>query len=163
LLSPALYLYIYFSCLVNGNLCDSVCNIKNGPFHSIMTSLFYVFFKCAMKSCFQQGEHYIVRLFLHFHSSISVHILSFKVPPLEGSRWTNNSGHRSSSGTPFPRFQKRYPIMLWSVDICHVKFKCVVLGISLMHFYVFLLLSCQIVIDFCAVLVEMGISNPMNY
>lgn len=32
-----------------------------------------------------------------------------------------------------------------------------------MHFYVFLLLSCQIVIDFCAVLVEMGISNPMNY
>lgn len=32
-----------------------------------------------------------------------------------------------------------------------------------MHFYVFVLLSCQIVIDFCAALVDVGISNPMNY
>lgn len=103
MLSPALYLYIYLSCLVNGNLCDGVCNIKKGPFHSMWSHCFMYFQIVAWNHVFSR----VSIILCAFRFFISAHILSFKVLPLEGSRWTNNSGHGSSSGTPFPLFRKR--------------------------------------------------------
>lgn len=112
MLSPALYLYIYLSCLVNGNLCDSVCNIKNGPFHSMWSHCFMYLQIVAWNHVFSR-VNIILCAFPYTFVSLSVHTFCllkyYHLRAVDGQIIVDTD---HPVGPPSLFLKKGYPIML---------------------------------------------------